>query len=656
MKQYKNIIFNVLTALLIILLSVCFYQQFLNNNKNNELDNIILNSSDSLVLANRSMVLALNNNTEEDFNLLEKSFNQINLNYSTLSHFYSDNKDFLNGHSVQYDNFEKEIKNLLESLKLIINNKKALLYFNSINKENNIIFSELEVIKATIDSVLKNNYEISKDKKFLNAINSLTLQLKKIEEIKNDVLNPLKQEEYKRILNNFISYIDTSFGEIDQNNMLLQKSISDFSRKLKQFRIKVNTVIDEKFDINAINEIQKNKNETYKNFDLIQRDLSSLLQNKDLGIYYYLILFMVALLVLESFYFINAKAEINKKDYNKIKQYEALYKRSSAIGHAIDRIVKISPYDNKIIIETSSFIDENTYKESKLSTVATKFNSLLRTYGGLRYKMDVLSKSAQELATPVVNLLPILKKENGNSINIYALNELNFASETIKDVKQIIEVQKNKLDVLTNNIQNISINLNETNNILDKNQERFNNTRSNMQNSSKQVKKIGEISQKTNDLLEDIKLQISNIGVISLNLAIESAQNKESSSATLVNELQNVIDAIEELNNQLKLKNEEIQSSAKDITNSLEKTTNEIVDDSELLQKTQKLIETLSNLSNNVGDSSEEILTSSEKVENLIKMLDEKIDTSKEKDNKKSDVINRSEQALNRILDTLEKD
>lgn len=656
MKQYKSIIFNILTVLLIILLSACFYQQFLNNNKNSELDNIILNSSDSLVLANRSMVMALNNNTEEDFNLLEKSVNQINLNYSTLSRFYSDNKDYLSGYSVQYNNFEKEIKNLLESLKLIINNKNALLYFDSINKDNNVIFSELEVIKATIDSILKNNYEISKDKKFLNAINSLTTQVKKIEEIKNDILNPSKQEEYKRILNNFISYVDTSFGEIDQNNMLLQKSVSDFSRKLKQFRIKVNTVIDEKFDINAINDIQKNKSEIYKNFDLIQRDLSSLLQNKDSGIYYYLILFIVALLILESFYFINAKAEINKKDYNKIKQYEALYKRSSAIGHAIDRIVKISPYDNKIIIETSSFIDENTYKESKLSTVATKFNSLLRTYGGLRYKMDVLSKSAQELATPVVNLLPILKKENGNSINIYALNELNFASETIKDVKQIIEVQKNKLDVLTNNIQNISINLNEANNILDKNQERFNNTRSNMQNSSKQVKKIGEISQKTNDLLEDIKLQISNIGVISLNLAIESAQNKESSSATLVNELQNVIDAIEELNNQLKLKNEEIQSSAKDITNSLEKTTNEIVDDSELLQKTQKLIETLSNLSNNVGDSSEEILTSSEKVENLIKMLDEKIDTSKEKDNKKSDVINRSEQALNRILDTLEKD
>lgn len=662
LKQYKTPIFNLTTVALAIGLGYSFYQQFNIEKKLTDLSQIVLFTNNNLTNINRNIILALKGGDGAYYDMLSRDNNQLNMNNNQLFDYYKTNEGlyFVKNKKEFYESLNKQISNLMEDLSLIINNKVLLLNFEKITKENNVIFSELDLMKSSIENHLRTRQEFYKtDPKMSKSINDsiglLNGYLHKIKEIKdNFLLDSLKHDEYKRMLNNIISYVDNNLGEVEPNNMILQRLISEYSSKMKQFRDKLYPIIAGKYDFKILSNIHKNNENYVKNITQIQRDLMEIGDNKTNNFYYYLIIIMVLALIMKTFIFVNAKAELSKKDYNKIKQFESLNKRTQMAQNSIDRIVRFDSYSNFPIIETGAYLDEEPFKESRLGVIVSKFNSLLKSHASYKYKIEILGKTAQDLAMPTINLLPILKKENGNSTNAYTLNEITFSAETVKDIKENLDSQKIKLDVLNNNSQNLSYNLEEVGNILTKNKERFSNTRSNIQNSSKQIKKIGEISQKINDVQEDMREVIAKMEVIALNLAVESAQKEDGNfSSTLAKELQTLLEEIQEQNYSLKSRIEEIQVNSKDTADLLEKTTNEIVNDTELLDKSKTIVNSLVDYSIKVENVGEELFDIEEKIENLIKMLDEKMDTAREKDGKKSEVILKCEQALNRILETL---
>lgn len=662
LKQYKTPIFNLTTVALAVGLGYSFYQQFNIENKLTDLSQVVLFTNNNLTNINRNIILALKGGEEMYYDVLSRDNNQLNINKKQLFDFYKTNESlyFVKSKKEFYDTINRQISNLMKDLSLIIDNKNVLLNFEKIIKENNIIFSELDLMKSSIENHLRSRQEFYKTepkvtKAINDSINLLNVYLNKIKEIKdNFLLHPVKHDEYKIALNNIISYIDNNLGEVEPNNMILQKLISEYSSKTKQLRDKLYPIIDDRYDFKTLSNIYKNNENYVKNIAQIQRDLIEVGDNKTNNFYYYLIIVMIIALLIKTFVFVNAKAELSKKDYNKIKQFESLNKRTQMAQNSIDRIIRFDSYSNFPIIETGAYLDEEPFRESRLGIIVSKFNSLLKSHASYKYKVEILGKTAQDLAMPTINLLPILKKENGNSTNAYALNEIVFSAETVKDIKENLDSQKIKLDVLNNNSQNLSYNLEEVGNILTKNKEHFFNTRSNIQNSSKQIKKIGEISQKINDVQEDMRDVIAKMEVIALNLAVESAQKEDGNfSSTLAKELQTLLEEIQEQNYSLKSRIEEIQVNSKDTADLLEKTTNGIVNDTELLDKSKTIVNSLVGYSVKVEEVGEELFDIEEKIENLIKMLDEKMDTAREKDGKKSEVILKCEQALNRILETL---
>lgn len=634
----KNTIFNLSAIVIGLSMMGLFYSQY----QEKEINNILFNTSNKAMKTlndvDKQIVLSLGNGLEANFNLLNRDLGNLNVDNAELKKLGNDN---------YIDYALVDLSNIIANVSQILDNRKAIINMTKISKEMSNLFVEIELIKSSLENSL---FDLPKNQTVINAGNLLNNQIKKINEIITSLNNTPqnKQQENLNYLNSIIAYVDNKLGDVNPNSINFQKFIADYSNKLKQLREKYRQVVVEKYDFKAVENIYKNQTNLLKEIENIQENLKPLSDKNEDSLYQFLLMVLSSVLLLMTFLFINKKAKISKQDYDQLKQFEALKKRTANFQSNLDRVVKLD--NGKATIETGVLIDENVFKGSKLSYIVNKTNFLIKGYEGLKSKMDVLSKSSFDLALPVLNLLSSLKKETHN----YNLNEISFSSDTIKDVSDLLEDQEIKFDGINGNSQNISYNLGEVLNLLSKTEDGFATNRTYMQNSSKQIKKMGEISQKANDLYEDIRKNISMIELISLNLAIKNSEIDNSNSVSVyAKDLNNIADMLKNLTDSLKQKINEIQINSKDTTDSLEKLTNDIVSNSDMLNKSQNIVKELIKMSDKVLEDGNLAFVDINKMKNNIKLLNEKMETLKEKDAKKTDVITKSEQAFNKIFETI---
>lgn len=634
----KNTIFNFSAIVIGLSMMGLFYSQY----QEKEINNILFNTSNKAMKTlndvDKQIVLSLGNGSEANFNLLNRDLGNLNVDNAELKKLGNDN---------YIDYALVDLSNIIANVSQILDNRKAIINMTKISKEMSNLFVEIELIKSSLENSL---FDLPKNQTVINAGNLLNNQIKKINEIITSLNNTPqnKQQENLNYLNSIIAYVDNKLGDVNPNSINFQKFIADYSNKLKQLREKYRQVVVEKYDFKAVENIYKNQTNLLKEIENIQENLKPLSDKNEDSLYQFLLMVLSSVLLLMTFLFINKKAKISKQDYDQLKQFEALKKRTANFQSNLDRVVKLD--NGKATIETGVLIDENVFKGSKLSYIVNKTNFLIKGYEGLKSKMDVLSKSSFDLALPVLNLLSSLKKETHN----YNLNEISFSSDTIKDVSDLLEDQEIKFDGINGNSQNISYNLGEVLNLLSKTEDGFATNRTYMQNSSKQIKKMGEISQKANDLYEDIRKNISMIELISLNLAIKNSEMDNSNSVSVyAKDLNNIADMLKNLTDSLKQKINEIQINSKDTTDSLEKLTNDIVSNSDMLNKSQNIVKELIKMSDKVLEDGNLAFVDINKMKNNIKLLNEKMETLKEKDAKKTDVITKSEQAFNKIFETI---
>lgn len=634
----KNTIFNLSAIAIGLGMTGLFYSQYQEKEINDALFNISNKATKTLLNVDKQIVLSLGNGSDLSFNLLNKDLGNLNVDNGELKKLGDNN---------YLDYSLVDLTDIITKVSQILDNRKAIMNMTKVTKEMSNLFIEIELIKSSLEN---NLVELPKNQLVVNTGNLLNTQIKKINEIITTLNNtiPTKQQENLNYLNSIINYVDNKLGDVNPNSINFQKFIADYSNKLKQLREKYRQIVNEKYDFKTVETIYKNQPALLKQIENIQENLKLLSNEKEESFHQLLLMLLSAVLLLMTFLFINKKAKISKQDHDRLKQFEALKKRTDSFQSNLDRVVKLD--NGKATIETGVLIDENTFKGSKLSYIVNKTNFLIKGYEGLKSKMDVLSKSSFDLALPVLNLVSSLKKETHN----YNLNEISFSSDTIKDVSDLLEEQEIKFDGINGNSQNISYNLGEVINLLSKTEEGFATNRTYMQNSSKQIKKMGEISQKANDLYEDIRKNIAMIEVISLNLAIKNSEEDHSSSVSVyAKDLNNIAEMLKNLTDTLKQKINEIQINSKDTTDSLEKLTNDIVSNSDMLNKSQNIIKSLVKMSDKVLEEGNSAFVNVNKIKNNIKLLNEKMETLKEKDAKKTDVIAKSEQAFNKIFETI---
>lgn len=634
----KNTIFNLSAIVVGLSMASLFYSQYEEKKINNTLFNISNKTIKTLINVDKQIVLSLGNGSEINFNLLNRDLGNLNVDNAELKKL---------GDSNYLDYSLVDLSNIIANVSQILDNRKAIMNMTKTTKEMSNLFIEIELIKSSLENILS---DLPKNQTVINTGNLLNNQIKKINEIITSLNNTPqnKQQENLNYLNSIIAYVDNKLGDVNPNSINFQKFIADYSNKLKQLREKYRQVVIEKYDFKTVENIYKNQTNLLKEIENIQENLKPLSDKNEDSLYQFLLMILSSILLLMTFLFINKKAKISKQDYDQLKQFEALKKRTANFQTNLDRVVKLD--NGKATIETGVLIDENVFKGSKLSYIVNKTNFLIKGYEGLKSKMDVLSKSSFDLALPVLNLLSSLKKETHN----YNLNEISFSSDTIKDVSDLLEDQEIKFDGINGNSQNISYNLGEVLNLLSKTEDGFATNRTYMQNSSKQIKKMGEISQKANDLYEDIRKNISMIELISLNLAIKNSEMDNSNSVSVyAKDLNNIADMLKNLTDSLKQKINEIQINSKDTTDSLEKLTNDIVSNSDMLNKSQNIVKELIKMSDKVLEDGNLAFVDINKMKNNIKLLNEKMETLKEKDAKKTDVITKSEQAFNKIFETI---
>lgn len=657
MKKNKGL-FTLTTIAIIVGFALVSYNQSKNNELDAEMNNMLITANFNTNVVHKNMVVNNVSNNENYFDLVKKDLSLIALNIENLNKYLqtiSDTAVIRNNKISDFNSLLNDYNSLQEYLNLILNNKEILLEINKISsnidqsyqaiKTNNFILEN--EIRKTIQENKNNDFYIKRASSLLDIVHRY---FDFLTTVNADVLNGDKINNNIKEIDKFITYLSNI--ELDKKSINLNRELENYLTLIKDFKDKYSYLNNKKTEVLAVQSIKTEEKRAFEKINLIQFKVRNNLR-ADFDYTYFFIINAIFILIfsLSLLYSINTTAELSKKDSDKIKQYEVLNRRTRNVQKEFAKTINKDEETGVVNINVMGIINEDQYRESKLGIIVNRFNILLRTYVQLKTKIEKIGKSVQEQIVPLLNNLPMLKRETSNSEMNYGIGEIKLTEDALEDLNKLISYQDGKLDGINSNSQNILLKIDDTKGAISDNQKKLDEIRKNMQNSSKQVKKTGELLQDNNVLHEEIKQFLSQIGVITLNLAIEASKSDNASFITYANELQKISESISDLLNKSKSNNTAIFSSVQDTTNLLEITTNEIVADNDLLDKTQLLVLSVEKTLDNVLKNGSEAFENIEKIQNYLKLLNEKILILKEKDIKKSKIIIDSEETLSKLLE-----
>lgn len=481
-----------------------------------------------------------------------------------------------------------DIQNTLRELLNFITNTNRSSLFSEPLAETLSMIRALETNTVNFIDLVKEieankNYYMSADiltEKFRTSVDKMVSMQKRIQ-------NSNASSYVKDTVNSLLSQIrvDVFLGKSDprdNNYILKQQELAqsledriqqllnrneDFSEK-RDFKQVSDEFLRDLKDLIELNKISKTANSLDNRLstvydlymlkiDEVKSENTEIIIGIQMYFILYFILFSISLLV---FCLLLA----NSGSDNRISDVKARrYKKE--LDRFVSNLDKLVLSDNKInysyrLVESS----ERNSEFMKLINVATKKINLL---------VDNLERS-NNIANKFISGVKDFYKESSVKIelldkdkNVHKDN-LNIGINETKEIAIEFESANKVIDILDNNVSNITNEVTNAINAFDKIS--FDDLRENTQSSNKKIKKIAENITPLNEKIAELKIEVNKIDLSMLNILLLDGVNANGELQNIVKELKNVVANTYSKLDILTLDTSKLEKDVQDVTGTLE--------------------------------------------------------------------------------------